>query len=136
MPEQPISQSELLAFLKQLLETAPPSTSTPFLATLVNAQALLDRLEPPDSKPGPAMSLTCLNLTVMAHNLLQGAGVHTLGELMNHSEHSLGRIPGMGRRFVRVILEALKPYGTLKPNPAAVRNDRIQNYSDEYLIQP
>lgn len=111
MPDHPIAQSELTVFLKRLLETAPPSSSTPFLDTLIDAQALLNRLEPPDAKPRPTMSIAYLNLTVMAHNLLLSAGIQTLGELMSHNEYSLGKIPGMGRKSVKVILEALKPFG-------------------------
>jgi hypothetical protein len=79
MPDQPITPSEPDPFLKQLLETAAPVALTPFLDTLVNAQILLDRLEPPGSKPDPLMSIAYLNLTVMAHNLGAGSQHSNLG---------------------------------------------------------
>lgn len=131
MLDHPVGQSELIALLKQLLATAPTTTSPPFLDTLVNAQALLDRLEPPESKPGPAMNIAYLNLSVMAHNLLQRAGIQTLGDLLKHSEHSLAEIPHMGRKSVKVIQEALKPYGALAPNPAAPGNGRARQRQEE-----
>lgn len=136
MSDQPITPSEWTAFLKRLLETAPSGSSAPFVKTLAEAQALLDRLEPPDSKPGPTMSIAYLNLTVMAHNLLQSAGIHTLGDLLKHSEESLSIIPCMGRKSVKVILEALKPYGALMPNQAAVSNGRSAKHPDVGLMHP
>ena len=59
-----------------------------------------------------------LNLTQRSYNCLKREGIHTIGELVSHTEQDLLDIRNFGMKSIDEVKEKLQGFGlSLKPSP-------------------
>jgi DNA-directed RNA polymerase subunit alpha len=72
-----------------------------------------------EASSGPSMTIEDLELSVRAFNCLKRANIHSMGELLQKSEHDLLNIKNFGKKSSDEVIERLSAFGlNLKPNPA------------------
>jgi DNA-directed RNA polymerase subunit alpha len=66
-----------------------------------------------DEKLRMPISALCnsMHFTVRLHNILRAENIHTVGDILKHSESGLLRLPNMGRRSVNDLKACLDEIG-------------------------
>ena len=71
-----------------------------------------------DANPQLSMPIEDLNLTQRSYNCLKREGIHTIGELVSHTEQDLLDIRNFGMKSIDEVKEKLQSMGlSLKPSP-------------------
>ena len=80
-----------------------------------------------ETNPEMAVPIEDLNLTQRSYNCLKREGIHTIGELVSHTEQDLLDIRNFGMKSIDEVKEKLQTLGlSLKSSPMAFDTNNLE----------